>query len=336
MVNLPIMKKRILIVIAFILIALFSLEGCSGKKQFGKNSSAANLLKIKADSLLRISKPIMGYRFTITGDFDGDHKTDTLQEHYTDSIYKNEAAKYYTSTDTTVEYSDVSFLNLYFNNRSYLEWKEKKLKLPGGHIGFHYIENCGDVNDDGKDEIILVNQWDDYSNINTAYVYTFNKGNWHEIHTIPVWEWQFPPTPSISRIPGIFGSFEYVVILDEVANAALEAQLKTYKFMNYYPDESVEFTGRNAMGIYDDDAAIEELEKIGERNYIKKYFKSAVLNDSLYFSPIKNPSIYFKALEGATLQDTTSYLLPLDDGAGGVTTRIFIRHPKSPFKSKSK
>lgn len=332
------MKKQIIIVVTLAFIALFNLQGCSGKQQLVKKIKLIppDSLKIKADSLLRISEPIMGYRFNITGDFDGDRKTDILQERFTDSLYKDEAAKYYTSTDTLFDYNDVSLLNLYFNNRSFLEWKEKKLKLSGGHLGFHYIENCGDINDDGKDEIIVLKQWDDFSNMNTAYVYTFNNDKWNEIYTIPVWEWQFPPTPSGSMIPGILGNFEYGITEDEKDNAALEEQLKAYKFMNYYPDKSVEFEGRNAIGIFENDLAVQELEKIGDRNYIKKHFKSVVLNDSLYFSPVKNPSIYYKALEGTTLQDTTSYLLPLDDGASSVTTRIFISHPQSPFKAKLK
>jgi len=332
------MKARFIVFAALAFIA--TLPACTGKHTFNDDRNAlltgADSLKMKADSLLHISKPVMGYRFVITGDFDGDRKTDILQEHYTDSLFLNEAAKYYTSTDTTFEYSDVSFLNLYFKRRSFLEWKEKKLKLPGGHLGFHYIENCGDVNEDGKDEIMLVNQWDDYSNTNTAYIYTFTNGGWEEIYTTPVWEWQFPPTPSGSMIPGLFGNFEYGTTDDAADNAALEKQLKAYRFMIYYPDNSVEFSGRNAIGVFNDDAAIKELEEIGDRAYIKKYFKSAILNDSLYFSPLKNPSVYYQASEGASLKDTTSYLLPLDDAASGVTTRIFIKHPQSPFKVRSK
>lgn len=333
------MKKQISIVIMIVLIALFNLLGCSGKQQINKNEKLLtrnDSLKIKADSLLRISKPVIGYRFKITGDFDGDQKPDILQERYTDSLYKNEAAKYYTSTDTLFEYGDVSFLNRYFNNQSFLEWKEKKLRLAGGQLGFHYIENCGDINEDGKDEIMLVKQWDDFTSVNTAYFYTFNNGKWDEIYTTSVWEWQFPPTPSGSMIPGLFGNFEYETTEDKDDNAALEEQLKAYRFINYYPDKSVEFRGRNAIGVFDDDSALQELERIGDRNYIKKYFKNVVLNDSLYFSPLKNPSVYYKALEGATLQDTTSYLLPLDDGASGITTRILISHPQSPFKKRLK
>ncbi|KGO87950.1 hypothetical protein Q765_02430 [Flavobacterium rivuli WB 3.3-2 = DSM 21788] len=330
------MKKRFIIVVTLVFTALFYMQGCSGRYRVNNNRgivlTAADSLKIVADSLMRISKPIMGYRFKITGDFDGDHKTDVLQEHYTDSLYLKEAAKYYVSTDTMFEYSDVSFLNRYFNRQSFVEWNEKQIKLPGGQLGFHYIENCGDINDDGKDEILIVNQWDDYSSTNTAYIYTFTNGAWLEVYKTPVWEWQFPPTPSGSMIPGLFGNLEYGTTEDGADNAALEKQLKAYKFIKYYPDRSIEFSGRNAIGIFDDDEALQELEEIGDREYIKKHYKAAMINDSLYFSPIKNPSIYYKAIKGASLQDTASYLLPLDDGAYKITTRIFISHPQSPFK----
>lgn len=276
----------------------------------------------------------MGYRFMITGDFNGDKVTDTLVERYTDSLYVKEVPKYYTSIDTAFEYWDMTFLNRYFDRKSFIEWKDKKLQLPGGQMGFHYIENCGDINDDGKDEILLVNQWDDFSSLNTAYFYTYTGGNWEKIYTTPVWEWQFPPTPSASMVSGLFGNFEYGTVDDEADNKALEEQLKAYHFMTYYPDHSVEFNGRNAIGVWDVDIAAKELEDIGDRAYLKKYFKSAVLNDSLYFNRINNSAIYYKAQQGASLEDTTSYLLPLDDGANGVTTRIFIKHPQSPFKKK--
>jgi hypothetical protein len=256
------MKRRFVIV---------SLWGCSGmallftvscsKKHLDAplaktEFTQADSLKILADSLLGTTTPVMGYRFAILGDFDGDRKQDTLYERYTDSLYTREAAKYYTSIDTTFEYSDVSFLNRYFGCRSFIEWKDRQLRLPGGQMGFHYIENCGDINDDGKDEIMLVRQWDDFSSVNTAYFYTYENGDWEEIYTTPVWEWQFPPTPSASMIPGLFGNFDYGTTTDAADNAALEAQLKAYRFMKHYPDHSVEFSGRNAIGIYDDDAAI--------------------------------------------------------------------------------
>ncbi|MFP9100623.1 hypothetical protein ACLI09_16355 [Flavobacterium sp. RHBU_24] len=333
------MKPRFLIIslLGGSLLVMLCIASCSRKHldvQVPMALTGKDSLQIKADSLLGKSTPIMGYRFVITGDFDGDKITDTLIERYTDSLYIKEAPKYYTSADTTFEYSDVLFLNSYLEYKSFINWKQKQLRLPGGHLGFHYIENCGDVNDDGKDELMLVNQWGDFSNCNSAHFYTYADGQWEKIYTTPIWEWQFPPTPSASMFPGLFGNFDYGTTDDVADNAALEAQLKAFRFIKWYPDHSVEFNGRNDIGVNGNDAAYAELEKIGDMAYIKKYFRRAVLNDSLYFRRIDNPSIYYRA-GGATYNEDGEDvpLLPLDDGASDVTTRIFIRHPQSPFNT---
>lgn len=330
------MKKRFSIITGLVILGITSLylHSCSGSKQQAaqtvKQLTLADSLRIKADSLLRISEPVMGYRFVIKGDFDGDRVPDTLYEHYTDSLYQKEVAKYYTSTDTLFEYSDAIFLNSYQNRQSFLEWKDKELKLDGGHLGFHYMENCGDVNDDGEDEIFLVRQWADYSNINTAYIYTYTDGKWEEIYRIPIWEWQFPPTPSASMIPGLYGNFEFGTTDSEEDDALLEQQLKVYRFMNYYPDHSVEFSGRNDVGILDDDNLSREYEEIGDSAYIKKYFIRTVLNDTVYIKRKDNLAIYYKYSQS----EENVYPFALGDGAEMVTTRIFIQHPQSPFKNK--
>jgi hypothetical protein len=341
------MKPRFLIVLLLgvsILALLFNVS-CT-KKQPGAQKriqpviqravvlTGADSLKIKADTLLGKSTPVMGYRFVIFGDFDGDRVSDTLFERFTDSLYQNEAPKYYSSIDTTFEYSDVLFLNSYLGHKSFIEWKLMKLRLPGGHLGFHYIENCGDVNDDGKDELMLVNQWGDFSNCNSAHFYTYANGEWEEIYTTPIWEWQFPPTPFASMSPGLFGNFDYGTIEDFADNIAMEEELKAFRFVTHYPDHSVEFNGMNDIGLNDDDKASAELEETGDIAFMKKYFKSVRLNDSLYFRRIDNPSVYYKGMVGASPEDFTIVSLPLDDPASDVTTRIFIKHPKSPFKKK--
>jgi hypothetical protein len=343
------MKPRFLIVllIGFTTIGLLFNASCTKKKQDVPNVeklpdapvaamllTSADSVKMKADSLLGKSTPVMGYRFVIWGDFDGDHVSDTLFERYTDSLYQKEVPKYYNSIDTTFEYSDVLFLNSYLGHRSFIEWKLKKLRLPGGQLGFHYMENCGDVNDDGKDELMLVNQWGDYSNCNSAHFYTYENGEWEEIYTTPVWEWQFPPTPFASMAPGLFGNFDYGTIEDFADNVSMEGELKAFRFVNHYPDHSIEFNGMNDIGVNSDDAAGKELEEIGDFEYLEKYFTNTILNDSAYFGRKDNPSIYYKAAKYTTTDNTAIYMLPLDDGASDVTTRIYIKHPHSPFKKK--
>ena len=293
-------------------------------------------LRLKVDSELKISTPILGYRFVIFGDFDGDHITDTLIERYTDSTSQIEAPKYYENPDTNFDYFDMAYLNEYLGKESFIEWKKLNIKLSGGQMGFHYIENCGDINMDGKDELLVVNQWPDMSNLNHAYIYTLEKNNWTEIYAIPVWEWQFPFTPSASMISGMFGNFEYGFTQNDTIDKELEDSLKAFKFITYYPDHSIEYSGMNPFRFYDDEKAEKEFEKIGDQAYIKKHFKKVYINDSLYLKENKNPSILYKVEEFIDSDGKNEILFPFDDPAEMVTIRIYINHPKSPFKKKTK
>ncbi len=291
-------------------------------------------LQLKIDSLLRNVTPIMGYRFVVMGDFDGDHSVDTLYERYTDSTFQHEAPKYYESADTNFDYGDVIFLNEYLAKASFIEWKKLNIQLSGGQLGFHYIENCGDINLDGKDELLVVKQWADFSNINHAYIYTLENKQWIEIYAIPIWEWQFPETPSASMIPGLFGNFQYGVTQNDSLDKEIEASLKAFKFIKYYPDQSIEFSGINPMPLYEDKKAEKEFNRIGDQAYIKKHFQKVYLNDSLYLKDLKNPSVYYKAEEFEISEKEKGILFDIEDGAGMVTTRIYLNHPQSPFRKK--
>jgi hypothetical protein len=334
-----IIMLRIFYLTFFLFIVCFLNNSCGNQKANLKLPSAKPLsikdsLRSKADSLLKYSKPVLGYRFIVTGNFDGDHLKDTLIERYTDSAFQNEAPKYYESPDTNFDYGDVVFLNQYLGKRSFLLFKKNNIKLEGGQLGFHYIENCGDLNLDGKDELLLVRQWPDWSNLNHVLVYTFKNSQWEEIFTTPVWEWQFPPTPSISMIPGLFGDYEYGSTQSDTVDKLLEKDLKAFKFFTYYPDHSVEFDGRNPVYYGEDPQSEKEYDSIGPDEYMKKHFKKVYLHDSLYMKDLKNPSIYYKAKEYTTKEDGNIILFSFDDPAEMMTTRIFINNSRSPFRNK--
>lgn len=300
----------------------------------GKPLTSDDSLKLKVDTLLRNSKPILGYRFVVTGDFDGDHRVDTLYERYTDATLQHEAPKYYENPDTNFDYGDVIFLNEYLAKASFIEWGKLNIKLSGGELGFHYIENCGDINLDGKDELLLVKQWPDWSNINHAYIYTLEHNEWKEIFAIPVWEWQFPETPSASMMPGLFGDFQYGITQNDSLDIEIENSLKAFKFINYYPDQSIEYSGMNPIPLYEDEKAEKEFNKIGDQAYLKKHFRKVYLNDSLYLKDFLNPSVYYKVEEFDISEKEKGILFDIEDPAGMIITRIYRNHPQSPFREK--
>lgn len=297
--------------------------------------SIEDSLKMRAYYLFKNSTPVLGYRFVIFGDFDGDHVRDTLCERYTDSLFQKEAPKYYISSDTNFEYDDVISINRLFKRMSFVDWKKEKVRLEGGDLGFHYMENCGDLNLDGKDELLVVRQVSDFSNLNDAEIYTYSHGNWKKIYTIPIWEWQFPPTPNASMIPGLFGDYDFGVVDNDSTDKALEKQLKEFKFIEFYPDNSIEFSGRNPIELWDDDKAKNEYDELGDQKYLRKYYNIVYIKDSLYLRSKMNPSIYYKADESRSEENEKIILFDIEDPANMVTTRIYIKDPKSPFKLKT-
>jgi hypothetical protein len=287
---------------------------------------------LNADSLLKKSTPIMGYRFIITGDFDGDKQIDTLIERYTDSLFNKEAPKFYENPDTSFDYDEIIFISEYLNNKSFISWKN--IKLKGGQLGFHFIENCGDLNLDGKDELLVVEQWPDWSNLNQAYIYTFNQNQWQKIYSIPVWEWQFPPTPSATMVPSLFGNFQIGTTRNESSDNQLEKSLKEFKFMKYYNDQTIEFSGRNPFSMSEDEE--NEFEEIGDQAYIKKYFKKTYIKDSLYLNEKANSAMFYKANESKTAEIGNVIIFEINDFATMFTTRINLKHPLSPFRKLPK
>lgn len=155
----------------------------------------------------KIGNPIFGYRFIITGDFNGDHKIDTLVEHYYDGNTHKETYKFNDSTDydelvglastkdpvSFVTSSNGSIDTLHVANTSQL-------------FGLSYLKNEGDLNGDGTDELSYVVDWADWSNLNTWHIVTYKNHRWKELYSFPIWDWQIPDLPESSTQYGLFGT----------------------------------------------------------------------------------------------------------------------------------
>ncbi len=284
--------------------------------------SVADSLFFRFDSLAKVSKPIMGYRFCIVGNFDSDQIADTLVECYTDSLLKTEVAKY----DEVYEYADVLYRAGYYNYQSFMKVKGKSdiAHLPGAFLGFSYVENCGDLNGDRRDEVFCVKNHGGYSNVTTGYFYTLTDTGWAELNRTGVWLWMFPPTPGAAMVSSMFGAFEFGYTGSDSMDIALEKQLKEFQYVVRKGKCAVEF---ECMSFLEMDEALDE------DDYYKKRFKKTKTGNEIFLT-----DQYYKALSypasvlNMTGDDKGNYILPINDGASSLLVRVNTCSPESPFR----
>ncbi len=134
--------------------------------------------------------PIMGHRFVITGDFDGDGQLDTLTERYTSQGL--ETNKFYEG----IGYDSLVALAVQKEKQCYLQASGKIDSLfvsdEAQLFGLAYLKNEGDLDGDGADEIGYVVDWADWSNMNTYYIYSYKNNAWDMLEHFDIWDWQLP------------------------------------------------------------------------------------------------------------------------------------------------
>lgn len=131
-------------------------------------------------------------RWVVTGDFDGNGKTDTLKESYVNSVTNQEINL---PQFNSVEYD--SLVSIAVNNNPKVSLKSGNSLIPELHIaktkqlfGICWLRNIGDLNGNGTDEISVVIDWADWSNLNYCLVYTLRDGVWKQLTKIQIAEWQ--------------------------------------------------------------------------------------------------------------------------------------------------
>lgn len=117
-------------------------------------------------------------KLSVTGDFDGDKKTDTIYQNNFSNLEKkdidfapnpmkkdwDEVVKWFYNQDADV--------NLTLNR------KDSEVLHLGTAQGLYCLINIGDINKDGKDEIAFVIDKCDDSRTNTCKIYTLCDGKW--------------------------------------------------------------------------------------------------------------------------------------------------------------
>lgn len=176
--------------------------------------------------------PSFGYRFIISGDFDGDGKKEKLVEHYISSVNHQETNKYY---DQLPEYDQLVALTIKKKPYSFLISDPLNIDtLPiskaDQQFGLAYLKNEGDLNGDGTDEISFVVNWADWSSTNTWHVMTYKNKKWEELYWFPIWDWQLPDLPGTFNDYGLFGLKDKVVdSKNDSLNQQLEKNLSAFK-----------------------------------------------------------------------------------------------------------
>lgn len=242
----------------FILASFFSCENSSKKLKEEKNTSVNDTLKQE-----RKLKPVFGYRFIISGDFDGDGKKENLIEHFFSGIDNKEINKFYEN----LEYDDLVDLTMKKNPYSFVLSDNKSidtLQITGmaQNFGLSYLKNEGDLNNDGTDEVSYVVNWADWSNLNTWYLATYKNKKWQELYSFPIWDWQLPNLPETSNQYGLFGLENKIINSeDAITNNEIENELKHFKGLikKIKPNE-IQVIYRNEEA--DEDTVIVNLKKL--------------------------------------------------------------------------
>jgi hypothetical protein len=144
------------------------------------------------------AKPIFGYRFLVTGDFNGDGIADTLTEHFISLLDGKEANKFY---DSLSDYGQLVALTIAKEPESFVSANSKKIDTlfiwGGGQLsGLSFLKNEGDLDGDGADDLSYVVDWADESNLNTCHLVSYKRHKWVELYSFPIWDWQIPELPS--------------------------------------------------------------------------------------------------------------------------------------------
>lgn len=132
-----------------------------------------------------------GYRFEVVGDFDGDGFVDTLRDRFVDPETGWE-------TFRSVYEANDPLISMSFNSRGTAYWEvlgrsSKVLSILRGESAA-WMEALPDLDGDGSQELCVVFNHQDCSNVNRAIIYTW-KGAWsvlymfqiRELSDVPQW-----------------------------------------------------------------------------------------------------------------------------------------------------
>ncbi len=140
---------------------------------------------------------LFGYRFQLTGDFNGDGKKEQLTEHFVSRVNGEEINQFLATDDEDgrnlkriEKWQSYSFIASNSPKIDTLFFEKSEAS-----VGLAFLKNEGDLDGDGGDEISYVVRWADISSLNTCYVMSYKNNKWEKLYSFPIWDWQLPELP---------------------------------------------------------------------------------------------------------------------------------------------
>jgi hypothetical protein len=268
--------KKVLFILFSVLISFASCDKTQKKPQ-AKVAVKTNSIKQDTSSPKNESgeaqktipkniKPIFGYRFIISGDFDGDGKKEQLIEHYFSRITNKESNKFYDGisdqgelVDLTVKKQPYSFALSDNKAIDTLHIAEQSQLL-----GLSYLKNEGDLNGDGTDEVSYVVDWADWSSLNTWHIMTYKNKKWREVYKFDIWDWQLPDLPETFSQFGLFGLEKRATVTNDTVNKRLEKELKSFDgLVKKIKHNKIQVIYRNYKG--EEDTLVVDLKRVKQK-----------------------------------------------------------------------
>lgn len=171
---------------------------------FGCKSNTINKSESMNSKGLQIEKAqdTLDDKLIITGDFDNDKKIDTLKESFISSINGKETNKY-----ADIEYDSLvawtikkrPICRLISTNLTPLEINKDNDQL----FGLSYLKNEGDIDNDGADEVGLVVDWADWSNVNHYRIYTYKENKWIQLFNFEIRDYDIDDLKNNKKSQGL-------------------------------------------------------------------------------------------------------------------------------------
>jgi hypothetical protein len=194
-------------------------------------------------------KPNWGYRFKITGDFDGDGKQEKLTERFYSQRDRKETNKFYHSIHDLEMSIDSSKIK---RCKSFLICTDLKIDtfFTKGMLGLRWLKNEGDLDQDGGEELsfAIVNSGD-FSKTH-CFIFSFKNGAWHELHKFDIQEDQLPHLPGKGNL--YLETGEYSLLYEPINDSLNQERIKSLNnfpgFITKLKDSKISIRTQDARG----------------------------------------------------------------------------------------